>query len=158
VVGNLWCIPAGSLPPNPADLLHSVRLRSTVEELRASFDCVIFDTPPVGAVTDAAVLSTLVDGCLFVVRANKTARGVTRRGLASLRDIDARVLGAVLNSVDIRKGSYAYYYQSKYYGEAASTREPPGSPPAGPPGGGASPSGPAPSGTQPMRPGAAAAV
>ena len=120
VVGNLWAVPAGPLPPNPADILHSERFRRFLEELSERFDRVVIDSPPLVAVTDSAIISTLVDGTVFVVRAGKTSKHVSARGLRSLRDVDARVVGAVLNGVDLRRAEYAYYYRYYYYGRPES--------------------------------------
>jgi succinoglycan biosynthesis transport protein ExoP len=113
-VQNLWAIPAGPVPPNPADMLHSDRFRAFLDELSERFDRVVIDSPPIAAVTDSAVLSTLVDGTVFVVRAFKTSRHVARQGLRILRDVDARVVGAVLNAVDLSNREYGYY-QYYYY-------------------------------------------
>ncbi len=114
-IPNLWCIPAGSAPPNPADLLHSERFRKFLDELREHFDRVIIDSPPLAAVTDSAIVSTLVDTTIFVIRAFSTSYHLARQGLRALRDVDAPVAGAVLNAVDLTKTSYSYYYQQYYY-------------------------------------------
>jgi capsular exopolysaccharide synthesis family protein len=113
-VPNLSCVPSGPTPPNPADLLHSERFRQLLRDLSARFDRVVLDSPPLVAVTDSAIISTLVDGTVFVVRAFKTTRALAKQGLRSLRDVDAPVVGAVLNAVDLRKHSYNYY-QYYYY-------------------------------------------
>jgi succinoglycan biosynthesis transport protein ExoP len=114
-VTNLWSIPAGPLPPNPADLLHSARFKRLVDELSERFDRVIVDSPPVVAVTDSAIISTLVDGTLFVVRSFKTPRNLVAQGLRSIRDIDGNVIGAVLNAVNLNSNEYSYYYHYYYY-------------------------------------------
>jgi polysaccharide biosynthesis transport protein len=113
-VANLWSIPAGPVPPNPADMLHSDRFRKFLDELADRFDRIVIDSPPVAAVTDSAVLSTLVDGTVFVVRAFKTSKQLAKQGLRILRDVDARVVGAVLNAVNLSKHEYGYY-QYYYY-------------------------------------------
>lgn len=114
VIENLWAIPAGPVPPNPADMLHSDRFRGFLDDLAERFDRVIIDSPPVAAVTDSAVLSTLVDGTVFVVRAFKTTKQLARQGLRILRDVDARVVGAVLNAVNLSKHEYGYYQYYSY--------------------------------------------
>ena len=114
LVQNLWAVPAGPVPPNPADMLHSDRFRKFLEELSARFDRVVIDSPPVAAVTDSAVLSTLADGTVFVVRAFKTTRQLARQGLRILKDVDARVVGAVLNAVDLSNREYGYYHYYYY--------------------------------------------
>ena len=114
VVPNLWSVPAGPVPPSPADLLHSERFRRFLDELSERFDRVIIDSPPLAAVTDSAVLSTLVDGTVFVVRAFKTSKQLARQGLRTLHDVDARVVGAVLNAVNLNKHEYSYYHYYYY--------------------------------------------
>lgn len=114
-IPNLWCIPAGSPPPNPADLLQSERFKKFLAELPEHFDRVVIDSAPLAAVTDSAIISTLADTTLFVIRAFKTSHHLARQGLRALRDVDARVAGAVLNAVDLTRTSYSYYYQQYYY-------------------------------------------
>jgi capsular exopolysaccharide synthesis family protein len=118
LVDNLWCVPAGALPPNPADVLHSARFSKFLKELGERFDRVIVDSPPLVAVTDSAIISTIVDGTMVVVRSFRTSRQVAEQGLRSLRDVDARVIGIVLNAVDLRKHEYSYYYHYYYYKKA----------------------------------------
>jgi len=116
VVENLWSIPAGPMPPNPADALHSERFRKIMQELGERFDRVVIDSPPLVAVTDATILSKICDGTIFVVRAFKTSKFLCRQALRSLRDVDAPLLGAVLNAVDLNKHEYTYnYYHYTYY-------------------------------------------
>jgi capsular exopolysaccharide synthesis family protein len=114
-VDNLWSIPAGPIPPNPADMLHSERFRKFIQDLGDRFDRVIIDSPPVVVVTDSAILSTLVDGTVFVVRAFKTSKHLAAQGLRSLRDVDASLVGVVLNAVDLNRHEYSYYYHYYYY-------------------------------------------
>jgi capsular exopolysaccharide synthesis family protein len=114
-IRNLWSVPAGHIPPNPADILHSARFKRLVGELAERFDRVVIDSPPVVAVTDATILSTLVDGVLFVIRAFATPREVSAHGLRALRDVDAPIAGAVLNAVNPRRRDGSYYYRYYYY-------------------------------------------
>jgi polysaccharide biosynthesis transport protein len=114
-IPNLYTIPAGPPPPNPADLLQSERFKKFLSDLLEHFDRVVIDSPPLAAVTDSAIVSTLVDGTIFVVRAFKTSHHLARQGLRSLRDIDAPIIGVVLNGVDLTKSSYSYYYNQYYY-------------------------------------------
>ena len=122
-VPNLSIIPAGPIPPNPAELFHSERFRKFLEQVQGQFDRVIIDSPPVVAVTDAVVLSTLVDGTMLVVRAFKTPKDLARHALRALLDVGAVTAGAVLNSVNLDKSEYKYshyYYQRDgYYAEEA---------------------------------------
>ena len=115
VVDNLWSIPAGPTPPNPADMLHSERFKNFIQQLSERFDRVVIDSPPIVAVTDSAIISTLVDGTVFVVRAFKTSKHVSAQGLRSLRDVDAPVVGAVLNAVNLNRAEYSYYQHYYYY-------------------------------------------
>jgi succinoglycan biosynthesis transport protein ExoP len=115
LVENLWAVPAGPTPPNPADMLHSERFKKFLSELAERFDRVIIDSPPLAPVTDSAIISTLVDGTVFVVRAFATTRQLSRRGLRALRDVDSPVVGAVLNAVNLSRRDYSYYYQYYYH-------------------------------------------
>jgi capsular exopolysaccharide synthesis family protein len=113
-IDNLFSIPAGPTPPNPADMLGSERFRRLLTELSERFDRVVIDSPPVVAVTDSVVLSTLVDGTVFVARAFLTARHLSAQGLRALRDVGAPVAGVVLNAVNVNRHEYSYYYY-RYY-------------------------------------------
>lgn len=115
-VPGLDFLPCGPIPPNPAELMHTKRFRQVLAELGAEYDRVIFDTPPLNAVADAAVLSTQVDGVILVTRFKKTGRELARRALRMLTDVNATVLGAVMNDVDLRSTEYNYYYAQKYGG------------------------------------------
>jgi len=114
-IDGLWSIPAGPTPPNPADMFHSERFRRFLGDLSERFDRVVIDSPPIVAVTDSAIISTLVDGTVFVVRAFKTASHLSAQGLRALRDVDAPVVGAVLNAVNLNRHEYSYYYHYYYY-------------------------------------------
>jgi succinoglycan biosynthesis transport protein ExoP len=114
VIENLWCVPSGPIPPNPADTLHSERFRKFIEDLGDRFDRVVIDSPPLVAVTDSAIISTLVDGVVFVIRAFMTTRALSRQGLRALLDVDAPIAGGVLNAVNLKKHEYDYY-QYYYY-------------------------------------------
>jgi tyrosine-protein kinase Etk/Wzc len=115
-IQNLDVIPAGILPPNPAELLGSQRMKDLVAELRESYDMCLFDSPPLIAVTDAAVLSKELDGILLVVKSGHTHREALNRGLELVRNVDSRILGVLLNDVS-RENTYgsSYYYYNNYY-------------------------------------------
>jgi capsular exopolysaccharide synthesis family protein len=117
MVQNLWSVPAGPTPPNPADLLHSDRFKKFMNDLSERFDRVVIDSPPVVPVTDSAIISTLVDGTVFVVRAFATSRHMSRQGLRTLRDVDSPVVGVVLNAVNLSRREYSYSYQYYYHRE-----------------------------------------
>jgi succinoglycan biosynthesis transport protein ExoP len=129
-IPNLSLLPCGACPPNPAELLHAERFKRIVEELTSRFDRVIFDSPPVGAVTDPAILSRMTDGTIFVAKAGRTSKDAltrARRQVAS--DSRVNLLGCIINDLDVSKqgryGAYYYYYSryGTYYGtdEAAAT-------------------------------------
>jgi capsular exopolysaccharide synthesis family protein len=119
IVKNLFCIPSGPIPPNPADMLHSDRFRAFLADLGSRFDRIVLDSPPLVAVTDSAIISTLVDGTVLVLRAFSTTTSLARQGQRVLVDVDARIAGAVLNAVDLTKQEYSYqyyYYKRDGYG------------------------------------------
>ena len=115
---GLWLMPAGTYPPNPAELLGSKKFRDLTVFLQQYFDWVIIDTPPVMAVTDAAIAANLAHGVLFVVGAEMTSRRVAQRAVEQLEMSQARFLGAVLNRVDLEHNAYYYsrYYRPEYGG------------------------------------------
>jgi capsular exopolysaccharide synthesis family protein len=121
-VPNLFVLGSGHFPPNPSELLGSAAMRNVLREAKEQFEVILFDSPPLLAVTDAAVLATMVDGTVLVVRMGATARGAVRRALGQLQAVHGRVLGSVMNDVDLRKssyyGGYGYAYYA-YYGSEA---------------------------------------
>jgi polysaccharide biosynthesis transport protein len=114
-VPNLWVMPSGPVPPNPAELLHSAAFERLLATLGKKFDRVVIDSPPVMPVTDAAVIAPRVDGTLLVIRAFQTSKDATRQALRTLRDVGGRTVGAVLNAVDLQSRQYGYYYRYYYY-------------------------------------------
>jgi capsular exopolysaccharide synthesis family protein len=111
-VASLDLLPGGLLPPNPAELLHSARFSELVATLSETYDRIIFDSPPIGVVTDPVILSQQLDGSLLVVKANKTTKDAARRAMRKLRDVDAHVLGAIINNFDLSRGGH---HEAKYY-------------------------------------------
>ncbi|OIO88667.1 MAG: hypothetical protein AUK03_15860 [Anaerolineae bacterium CG2_30_64_16] len=114
-VENLSLLTSGPIPPNPSELLGSHRMARLVEKLAGQADLVIFDSPPVLAVTDAAVMGRQVDGVVLVVDAGQTREQVLAQAAAELQQTGANLLGVVLNRLDSRRGGYYYYYY--YYSE-----------------------------------------
>lgn len=108
-VENLRVLPSGPLPPNPADLLGSDRMDAIVRQLADDADFVLFDAPPVIAVTDAALLSVKVDGVLLVLRAGKTSRDHAERARDLLERVNARIVGAVLTDAHVEGPAGGYY-------------------------------------------------
>lgn len=116
-IPNLHVIPSGPIPPNPSEILGSKRMEELVEVLRKNFTRIIIDTPPITAVTDAALLGKLSDGVVLVVRANRTVRDMAITGVEQLTAVGAKLLGVVLNGVAMGRGSYYYYQYYYYYGD-----------------------------------------
>ncbi len=114
-VDNLFLITTGSLPPNPAEVLGSESMKAFVDVAKAAFDFLVFDSPPIVAVTDGAILSNLADGLVFVTQANKTELDVLEKAHATLRQVKANILGFVLNEFDVTKAYGAYYRYYRYY-------------------------------------------
>jgi len=115
VVPNLWVLPCGPVPPNPAELLHTEAFATLLRELAKTYDRIIIDSPPVGVVSDATVMSAQVDGTVVVIRAKVTSREAARQSVRKIKDVNARVLGAVLNDLDLKEQQYHYYYRYGYY-------------------------------------------
>jgi non-specific protein-tyrosine kinase len=108
-VANLQVLTSGPVPPNPAEILSSQRMTELLEMLRGKVDYVLIDTPPIIAVTDAAVLASRVDGVLLVVNAGKTKRELAIKARDMLKQVNANVIGVVLNNAQVDKSAYAYY-------------------------------------------------
>ncbi len=113
VISNLVAIPTGPVPPSPADLLSSHRMREAIVYLRQQYKFVVIDSPPIMAATDAVILSALVDGVLLVVRSGETPKEAFTRCRDLLVGVKCRLLGVVLNAVD--SSAPDYYYSYRYY-------------------------------------------
>ena len=121
-VPNLQVLTSGPVPPNPSELLHAKAFKRLIEEMSAGWDRVILDSPPVGVVADAVVLGTHAHGTVLVVRAGSTSIDMARRAVRQLRDVNAHLVGAILNDLDLddhRYDAYAYYYKYGYYDDGA---------------------------------------
>ncbi len=118
-VPNLSLLTSGPIPPNPAELLHTEAFHKLLAQMGQEFDRVIIDSPPVGAVADAVVMSTQVDGTVLVVKNQVTSREMARRAVRALRAVNARIFGAILNDIDLEDRQAGGYYSkySYYYGE-----------------------------------------
>jgi len=112
-VPNLRVLPSGPLPPNPSELLGSRRMIEVIEQLKEEADYVLFDSPPVIAVTDAAVLATKVDAVLLVVSAGKTKRDLAQKARLLLDKVNANLIGAVLNNVKFDSSLHHYYAEQE---------------------------------------------
>jgi exopolysaccharide transport family protein len=124
ILPNLSVLPAGTPPPNPAELLASTNMRDVLEELRGQYDHIVVDTPPTLSVTDAVVLSPRADAIVLVIRSGQTTKQALRRSRDVLLQVNAKVSGVLLNAVDLSSPDYYYYYEykskySRYYRDDA---------------------------------------
>ncbi|MFW6129846.1 MAG: polysaccharide biosynthesis tyrosine autokinase [Atribacterota bacterium] len=114
-INNLSIITSGKLPPNPAELLESNKIEKLINQAKKEYDRIIFDSPPVSAISDGLILSRKVDGVIFVIQYNKFSKDSIMKGKDKLKEIGANVIGAVLNNFNIKKENYGsdhYYYYS----------------------------------------------
>jgi polysaccharide biosynthesis transport protein len=112
-ISNFVALMTGPVPPSPADLLSSHRMREAITDLRHRFKFIVIDSPPVMAATDAVILSALTDGVLLVVRSGETPKEAFTRTCDLLAAVKCRLLGVVLNAVD--SSAPDYYYSYRYY-------------------------------------------
>jgi len=124
ILPNLFIMPAGTPPPNPAELLASSNMRDLIVELRELYDHIVIDTPPTLSVTDAVVLSPRADATILVIRSGQTTKPALRRARDILTQVNAHVAGVLLNAVDLTSPDYYYYYEyqgkyGQYYHEDA---------------------------------------
>jgi non-specific protein-tyrosine kinase len=108
-VPGLWVLPSGPPPPNPAELLASQRMSQVIGRLTEQADLVLLDTPPIVAVTDAAVLASKVDGVVLIINAGSTKRQFAQRAQELLQRVNARLIGAILNNVALDRALHTYY-------------------------------------------------
>lgn len=114
-IPGLDVLPCGTTPPNPAELIHTESFQKVLAELSRHYDRLVFDSPPVGVVTDAAVLSKFVDGTVLIVKSQQTTRDAAAYAAGTLQDIGANILGAVLNDLDLQDRKYGRHYYQYYY-------------------------------------------
>ncbi len=111
-VPGLDILPSGPIPPNPSELLGSRKMQALLESLVDEYDMVMLDSPPLVPVTDAAILSTQVDGVLLVINAGSVEKNLAKLAKESLNNVQARIIGTVLNKVT--SGDKGYYYRYYY--------------------------------------------
>lgn len=111
---NLYVLTAGAIPPNPAEILSSEKMKNLIEDLKNIYDYIFIDTPPIGLVTDAGALSSFIDGVVLVVKSESVEKKYLEETKKKLDAVDARILGAILNSYKSEQKDYNYY---SYYGK-----------------------------------------
>lgn len=109
-INNLTILPAGKIPHNPAELLGSMKMRNLITILKAKYDYIIFDTPPVIPVTDAGVLGSQTDGVIMVIKASRTQKGVVEHAETLLKQVQAKLLGYILTNIQYHIPAYIYRY------------------------------------------------
>ena len=119
-VPGVMVLTGGPIPPNPADLVGSNRMKHLIHEVNEKFDMVLIDTPPVLAVTDAAILAQEVDGVILVLASGEVNKDFAQKAKELLDKVGAKILGAVLNKSDMKTSEYQYYY---YYHGSGDTKE-----------------------------------
>lgn len=111
---NISLLPCGPIPPNPAELISSDKMRTMLSKLADHYDHILIDAPPIMSVTDAVILSRLVDGVIMVVHGGRSTRDAVRRARQELESVGAKIFGVVLNNVNLRHEGYDGYYYSHY--------------------------------------------
>lgn len=114
---NLYILPSGPIPPNPAELLGSNKMKDFLEKIKETYDMVIIDSPPISLVTDAAIISTIVDGTILLIEAGQTKIEEAQHSVEVLKKVNSRILGVVLNKIPIDENEYYQYYQYRQYRE-----------------------------------------
>ena len=117
-IENLFLLPSGSSPANPAELLDSNRMSFLLSYLTRRFDRVVLDSPPILPASDAVILAPQTDGVVLMVKTGQMNRDMVQKAVEQLRVAQANLIGVVLNQVDVKREGY-YKYYSKYYGESA---------------------------------------
>jgi capsular exopolysaccharide synthesis family protein len=113
-VTGLYVICSGKLPPNPAEMLGSEEARKKFGSLMEGYDLVVVDTPPLLAASDAAILATIANGVIVVLRAGSTENAAAQQSVQQLNAVGARIVGAVLNDPDTQVPKYGAYYKYDY--------------------------------------------
>lgn len=118
-IKNLYIAFAGPVPPNPSELLGNQRFKTMLEEAKQEYDMVVVDTPPLGSVIDSAIVAKECDGVMLVIASGEISYRFAQKVKEQLEKSECRILGCILNKVDMSKGGkYGYYgkYYGKYYG------------------------------------------
>ncbi|HEV8483946.1 MAG TPA: polysaccharide biosynthesis tyrosine autokinase, partial [Blastocatellia bacterium] len=113
-ISNLSLLPCGPIPPNPSEMISSLKMKQMLQSLTEIYDHIIIDSPPLLKVTDPVILSTMVDGVILVVHGGKSTRDVVRRTRQELSVAGAKIFGVVLNNIDAHSEGYDSYYSEAY--------------------------------------------
>lgn len=119
-VKNLHVLTCGAVPPNPSEILSSKKMKEFINSLREYYDYIFIDAPPIGVVTDAGIISTYSDGCVFVVGSKQCDIEMAKIAKERLEAVNANIIGAVLNKFEAEGNSYSYY---NYYYKHESGRK-----------------------------------
>jgi len=123
-IENIWVLPSGPLPPNPAELLNSKKMKEMLEEVRKVFDVVFIDSPPILAVVDSTIIASLVDGIVLVVQSGKTPRKPFLNAIEDLRRARARIVGVLFNQGKAENGDYYSKYHRYYRSQSIEGEKP----------------------------------
>lgn len=122
-INKLHMVFAGPIPPNPAELLSNRYFKKLIPTLKEVYDYVIIDTPPLGSVIDSAIIARECDGVAMVIESKRISYKFAQRVQEQLKKADCRMLGVILNKVDLKKKGYYSKYYGKYYGAYYGTDE-----------------------------------
>ena len=115
-IKNMDVVFAGPYAPNPAELLYENKLDEFIKNQRLQYDYIIIDAPPLANIVDAAVIGRCVDGAVIVVKSATVSQRMVKRVKDQLEKVNCKIIGAVLNGVEMKKNSYHYKYYGDYYG------------------------------------------
>ena len=109
IEANIHVLPTGAMPPNPTEILSSKKMAKFLEDIKSHYDYIFIDAPPVGVVSDATIISSNVDGVMYVVASNETDLSHAQVAIENLKKADANIIGSVLNKYEMNQSSYSYY-------------------------------------------------
>ena len=120
---NIHVLPTGAMPPNPTEILSSKKMAKFLEDIKSHYDYIFIDAPPVGVVSDATIISSNVDGVMYVVGAKETDLSHAQVAIDNLKKADANIIGSVLNKYEMNQSSYSYYGYYYEQDEVSSSRK-----------------------------------
>jgi len=118
---KMHMLTSGPIPPNPAELIGSEQMANLLKRLQKHYTHVVIDSPPITSFTDGVLIASMVDGVILVVHSGKSSRQVVKRAKQLLQDVGARILGVVLNNVNLRSQDNYHYYQTYYHRNSYTT-------------------------------------